>query len=166
MLGTYEDLSMLQHYCEKISVDSPESVDMTTTSLEKRTKQIQGQPLLPKHEKEQEELPFEEYQPPEEDVKVDEDEIVVMTFTISPHICSVRGFLIGPPQHNMQNADYMTLIPENTNTICALHDRNISITGTPNAVQLAYNQFSIIQKTYVSILTGSYLVSKKKRVFE
>jgi hypothetical protein len=152
MEGTYEDVSLLKLSIDEIPPISDSSSIDVDKSLMKSAKQIQGQPLLPKHEKEQEETPFNEYQLPVEDVETDQGEIVNQTFTISPLVRNINAFLTGPLQHNMQLAEYLSLVPENTNTICSLHGRNIRITGTLDAVQLAYEKFSVIQKTHVGCL--------------
>ncbi|GAN07661.1 hypothetical protein MAM1_0170c07163 [Mucor ambiguus] len=74
--------------------------------------------------------------------------IVVETFHISPQIRNINDFLVGPLQHNMQNAVYLQLIPEMTDTICTLNGRKIKIEGAPDDVQQAYQKFAVIQKTF------------------
>jgi len=65
-------------------------------------------------------------------------------------IRNIDDFLIGPLQHNMQNADYMKLIPQMTGTACTLNGRSIKIEGAMDDVKEAYQKFAVIQKTYVS----------------
>lgn len=62
--------------------------------------------------------------------------------------------LLGPPQHNMQNAEYLNLISGLTNTQCRLEGREIVIEGyNKDLVQEALERFKVIQKTYVKIKT-------------
>lgn len=149
MQGTYEDLSMLKLNSEEISSTN----DLLQPSSDATTvKQLQGQPLLPKHEKEQEESPFEEYQLPTKNAEPPGyDDIINQTFTILPLVRNIDNFLLTPPQHNMQTANYLDIISTNTGAACSLEGRNITIIGTVEAVQLAYEKLLVIQKTYVSI---------------
>ncbi|KAL9556029.1 hypothetical protein MBANPS3_002087 [Mucor bainieri] len=77
--------------------------------------------------------------------------VVVKTFHISPQIRNIDDFLIGPLQHNMQQAVYLRLIPKMTDTICTQNGRTIQIEGAPDDVQEAYHKFAVIQKTFIGL---------------
>lgn len=162
MLGTYEDLSMI-----KIVSGKPMHTPIPT-HLPKII--LPGKPLVmetenqeegnDEHEHECEHECEHEHEPQkdeeglqfnmDQDQLYDSETLVVETFTISSEIRNINAFLIGPVQHNMQNAVYLKLIPKITCTDCTLNGRSIKIEGFPHNVKDAYQRFAVIQKTYVS----------------
>lgn len=77
-------------------------------------------------------------------------QFIIKEFLISPSITNVSAFLIGPPQFNMQLANYIEIIPRMTNTDCVLLGRCIRITGEEHCVDEAINKFRVIQDSHVS----------------
>lgn len=154
MLGTYEDLSMI-----KIVSDEPMHTP-TPTHLPRII--LPGKPLVMEtenqeegddeheHEHEQQQNKEGRQLNMEQDQLYDSEALVIKTFIISSEIRNIDDFLIGPVQHNMQNAVYLKLIPKMTYTDCTLNGRSIKIEGSPNNVKDAYQKFAVIQKTYVS----------------
>lgn len=78
------------------------------------------------------------------------DDMTVAVFEISNKVDNVESLLTGPPQHNMQNAEYLSLISEATLTICTLIGRRIMIEGyNEESVNDALSRFERLQTTYV-----------------
>ncbi|PHZ13528.1 uncharacterized protein RHIMIDRAFT_279587 [Rhizopus microsporus ATCC 52813] len=78
------------------------------------------------------------------------DDMVVAVFEISNKVDNVESLLTGPPQHNMQNAKYLSLISDATLTICTLVGRRIMIEGyNEESVNDALSRFERLQTTYI-----------------
>jgi hypothetical protein len=78
------------------------------------------------------------------------DDMTVAVFEISNKVDNVESLLTGPPQHNMQNAEYLSLISDATLTICTLIGRRIMIEGyNEESVNDALSRFERLQTTYV-----------------
>lgn len=90
----------------------------------------------------------------EEEVIIDKEpenvQFVIKEFHISPKITNIQAFIVGPPQFNMQLAEYLEIIPRMTNTDCVLQGRCIRITGEENCVDDAIDKFRVIQNSHVS----------------
>lgn len=78
-----------------------------------------------------------------------DSELIVQEFRISPLIRDIEDFLIGPPQRNMQNAEYATLIPMLTNTECFRNQRCLVISGEKSYVEDALQRFKVLETLYV-----------------
>ncbi|CEJ01988.1 hypothetical protein RMCBS344292_16007 [Rhizopus microsporus] len=78
------------------------------------------------------------------------DDMIVAVFEISNRVDNVESLLTGPPQHNMQNAEYLSLISDATLTICTLIGRRIMIEGyNEESVNDALSRFERLQTTYI-----------------
>lgn len=136
MIGTFEDISFFEEIVSPVPLDIIPPVPLDIVS-------VIGRPLrLDPLEFDEEEFIVEPPQP-------DEEQIVILEFHISPMIAKPSDLLIGPPQFNMQLAEYIDIIPELTNTVCTLKDRCIIITGEESCVNDAFSRFNVIQNTYV-----------------
>ncbi|KAI8059080.1 uncharacterized protein B0P05DRAFT_559014 [Gilbertella persicaria] len=100
------------------------------------------------HEEEEEEEEEEAFKLNEKN-EIDDGSTVFGTFIVSSAIRNVSDFLIGPPQHNMQNADYIKLISNITHTECILDERTIRIIGKLRSVKDAHCKFTVLQKAYL-----------------
>ncbi|CAO0792670.1 unnamed protein product [Mucor circinelloides] len=152
--GTFEDLSMINHASQE-----PQHTPTPTHALQQIT--LPGKPL-DIHNADEHQYADDEDDNVNEgnddtrsntdlDTEYGSETVVVKTFNISPQIRSLEDFLIGPLQHNMQNADYMKLIPQMTGTACTLNGRSIKIEGAMDDVKEAYQKFAVIQKTYIGL---------------
>lgn len=136
MIGTFEDISYFEEIVSPVSLEIvlPVSLDIVN---------VIGRPLGV------EPLEFDEEELIVELPKIDEEQFVIKEFYISPMITKPSDLLIGPPQFNMQFAEYMDIIPNLTNTVCTLKDRCIVITGEESCVNDAFSRFNVIQNAYV-----------------
>lgn len=90
--------------------------------------------------------------------QIDKNEMIIAVFGISSKVDSVDSLLTGPPQHNVQNAEYLSLISDATLTTCTLKGRKIMIEGyDEDSVGDALSRFERLQKTYVSQLVMHHL---------
>lgn len=166
MQGTYEDLSMLTSLSDEV-IHTPIPTHIqpgaaAPTTAPQPLSQITMPEKLPVAKNEhghnsnddnddsQREKEQQHQWNLDQDYLYDPEKIVIETFVISPEIQNVDDFLIGPLQHNMQNAMYLKLIPEMTDTTCTLNGRSIKIEGSPSNVREAYQKFAVIHRTYVS----------------
>lgn len=121
----------------------------------KRYFTISGKPLGAIDDKEvEEDVETQGYTPEELSYN---PELIVQEFHISPLIRDIEDYLIGPPQDNMQNAEYIQLIPKITKTNCFKKDRCIVITGEKSCVEDAINRFKVLETIYVK---GSNKIKK------
>ncbi|KAI9261213.1 hypothetical protein EDC94DRAFT_659738 [Helicostylum pulchrum] len=142
MIGTFEDISYFEEIVSPVSLEIvlPVSLDIVN---------VIGRPLGV------EPLEFDEEELIVELPKIDEEQFVIKEFYISPMITKPSDLLIGPPQFNMQFAEYMDIIPNLTNTVCTLKDRCIVITGEESCVNDAFSRFNVIQNAYIAHLDTS-----------
>ncbi|KAG1501432.1 hypothetical protein G6F45_003261 [Rhizopus arrhizus] len=143
MKGTYEDVSMFNKDMKYVL---PESSKPKALFLSKRIEEEDDDDDDDDDEEEQE----EEDDNDEEEDRVEDEELTIERLEISKHINDPVDLLLGPPQHNMQNAEYLNLISGLTNTQCRLEGREIVIEGyNKDLVQEALERFKVIQKTYI-----------------
>ncbi|KAG1350740.1 hypothetical protein G6F62_003176 [Rhizopus arrhizus] len=148
MKGTYEDVSMFNKDMEYVL---PESSKPKAFFLSKR---IEEEDDDDGDEEEQEEEVDDDEDDDEEEDRFEDKELTIERLKISKLINNPMDLLLGPPQHNMQNAEYLNLISDLTNTQCRLEGREIVIEGyNKDLVQEALERFEIIQKTFI----GCYL---------
>lgn len=130
MIGTFEDISYFEEKTLPVSLDV---VNVVGRSLG----------LNP--------IEFDEEEPIIEPSELDQEQeqFVIKEFHISAIIPKPSDLLIGPPQYNMELAEYMEIIPDLTNTVCTLQERCIVITGEESCVNDAVSRFNVIQNAYV-----------------
>ncbi|KAI8987167.1 hypothetical protein BDB01DRAFT_784848 [Pilobolus umbonatus] len=124
------------------------SYTATSTTAESTTTPI----LVVNHKPELEQAEHDFYVMNDENKSVESlhEDTIVRLFEISPRIEHPSDLLIGPPQQNMQSADYLALISTHTNTECTLIERIITIEGhDEESTQDAFDRFTTIQKTYL-----------------
>lgn len=144
MKGTYEDVSMFNKDMEYVL---PESSKPKAFFLSKRIEEEEDDDG---DEEEQEEEVDDDEDDDEEEDRFEDKELTIERLKISKLINNPMDLLLGPPQHNMQNAEYLVLISDLTNTQCRLEGREIVIEGyNKDLVQEALERFEIIQKTFV-----------------
>lgn len=135
MTGTYQDVQSMKHMTSKPNIDVVNVIGRSLGS-EEHADFDDDQYYFP--------VETEQY-----------EQLVIKEFHISPKINDIADFLIGPPQYNMQLAEYMEIIPDLTNTVCALNSRCITITGEETCVDDAICRFKALEKTYVCILIST-----------
>lgn len=161
MDGTYEDISNFPKFSPP-----PESPTLTATPIMKAATIENLKLMLDNSNKHLVKLrgrPLGEGYHSDEDLEKEEEkgtvrqdttnqQFIVKEFHISPLISNIKKILYGPPQQNMQLADYISIIPELTGADCLLvkERRLIKITGEEACVEVAWNRWNVIQKSYVS----------------
>ncbi|KAI8647907.1 hypothetical protein BD408DRAFT_3527 [Parasitella parasitica] len=150
MHGTYEDLPMLNAQASEEPVLTP-----IPTHSPPRTILPEKPLFIRDNQQRSHEDDYEQDTPPPNIDQAHEDHesepVVIETFVISSEIKDIDDLLIGPVQHNMQNAVYLRLIPKMTDTICTLNKRSIKIEGSPDNVRNACQKFAVIQKTFIGM---------------
>jgi hypothetical protein len=147
MKGTYENVSMFNKDMKYVLPESSKPKAFLSKRTEEEEDDDDGD------EEEQEE---EDDDDDDEEDRFKDKELTIERLKISKLINNPMDLLLGPPQHNMQNAEYLDLISGLTNTQCRLEGREIVIEGyNKDLVQEALERFEIIQKTFVK--------TKKKR---
>ncbi|KAG2204364.1 hypothetical protein INT47_009406 [Mucor saturninus] len=137
MTGTYEELSFIEG---KVPVASFNIVNVEGRSLKDQEDDMEhDEEVIIK--KEPEDVQF-----------------IIKEFHISPRITNIQAFIIGPPQFNMQLAEYLEIIPRMTNTDCVLLGRCIRITGEESCVDNAIDKFRVIQNSHIAHLEVDYVM--------
>ncbi|KAI8376071.1 uncharacterized protein BYT42DRAFT_373527 [Radiomyces spectabilis] len=81
------------------------------------------------------------------------------TFTFAKNIANPQDVLVGPPMNNMQKADYLTIVGDDTDTQCWLDGRQVHIVGSSEEdVQEALSRFRNLQTIYKRRKRGKTIV--------
>ncbi|KAL0095246.1 hypothetical protein F4703DRAFT_1823302 [Phycomyces blakesleeanus] len=81
------------------------------------------------------------------------------TFLIAKNVANPQDVLIGPPIGNLQPADYLKVVGQDTNTECCLVGREVRITGTDeDDVKDALERFKNLQTLYKRRRKGTTVV--------
>ncbi|KAI8991803.1 hypothetical protein BDF20DRAFT_846587 [Mycotypha africana] len=135
LTGTFENLDLLNKTYQGPATDKQRGDIIHGKPLEMHLKELE----MDMDNSEEDLLKFESGELEQEHI-----------FTIEPKVHDIEDILIGPPQFNMLNAEYINLIPMETGADCAvISNRSISITGNASSVAAALKMLQVVQKTYL-----------------